>query len=75
VNIERDPRVSLLVQHSDRDWTRLWWVRVDGHAGIRSTIEPQIERLHRSRYSQLEGHELGPWIDIEVESVSGWSAS
>ena len=75
VNIERNPRVSLLVQHSHSDWTQLWWVRVDGHAAIRSTIEPQVERLHRSRYPQLEGHELGPWIDIAVDAISGWSAA
>ena len=34
-----------------------------------------FELDHRRRYPQLEGHELGPWIDIEIESVSGWSAS
>jgi hypothetical protein len=31
--------------------------------------------LHRSRYPQLEGHELGPWIDIAVDAVAGWSAA
>jgi PPOX class probable F420-dependent enzyme len=31
-NIEGNPEVSLLVDHYADDWTRLWWVRVDGVA-------------------------------------------
>ena len=33
-NIEGNPRVSLLVDHYDEDWTQLWWVRADGLAEI-----------------------------------------
>lgn len=73
-NIGSDPRVSLLVDRYDDDWRRLWWVRVDGRASVRESIESEVERDHRTRYPQLAGHDLGPWIDIEVESVSGWSA-
>jgi PPOX class probable F420-dependent enzyme len=74
-NIEADPRVSLLVDEYDDNWTRLWWVRVDGRASVRESIEPEIELDHRRRYPQLEGHELGPWIDIAIEQMIGWSAS
>lgn len=74
-NIERDPRVTLLVDHYASDWSALWWVRVDGHASVRESVEPHVERRHRDRYPQLEGHALGPWIDISVEAISGWSAS
>ncbi len=74
VNIEADPQVSLLVDEYDDDWRRLWWVRVDGSASVLESVESTIEREHRQRYPQLEGHALGPWIDIEVESISGWSA-
>ena len=73
-NIEADPRVSLLVDEYSDDWRRLWWVRVDGRASIVETATEDIERRHRQRYPQLDGHTLGPWIDIAVESVSGWSA-
>lgn len=73
-NIEADPRVSLLVDEYDDDWRRLWWVRVDGRASISETIDSAVEAVHRARYPQLEGHELGPWIDIAIESVTGWSA-
>lgn len=73
-NIERDPRVTLLVDQYDRDWSKLWWVRADGIAVVSTTIDAEVEQLHRDRYPQLEGHALGPWIDIEVQSISGWSA-
>jgi PPOX class probable F420-dependent enzyme len=33
-NIRAEPRVSLLVDHYDEDWTALWWVRVDGTARV-----------------------------------------
>ena len=29
-NVAANPRVSLLVDHYDDDWSRLWWVRADG---------------------------------------------
>ena len=31
-NVRATGRASLLVDHYDEDWTRLWWVRVDGPA-------------------------------------------
>lgn len=74
-NIEADPRVSLLADEYDDDWRRLWWVRVDGRASVHKRIETEVETAHRMRYPQLADHTLGPWIDIAIESVFGWSAS
>ena len=33
-NIAINPLVSVLVDHYEDDWTRLWWVRVDGTAHV-----------------------------------------
>jgi len=33
-NIAAEPRVSVLADHYDEDWTRLWWVRADGTATV-----------------------------------------
>jgi PPOX class probable F420-dependent enzyme len=74
-NIEADPRVTLLVDHYTDDWSRLWWVRLEGRASVRSSVDAATERAHRERYPQLDGHILGPWIDIAVDHVSGWSAT
>jgi PPOX class probable F420-dependent enzyme len=33
-DIEGDPRVGLVADHYDDDWSALWWVRVDGTAAL-----------------------------------------
>jgi len=33
-NIAANPSVSVLVDHYEDDWARLWWVRVDGTARL-----------------------------------------
>lgn len=74
-NIESDPRVVLLSDHYDDDWSLLWWVRVDGSAHVTTSVDQDVESLHRKRYPQSADHALGPWIDIAVEQVTGWSAT
>src|SRR2546427_7438855 len=33
-NIAANPSVSVLLDHYEEDWSRLWWVRVDGTARV-----------------------------------------
>ena len=33
-NIRADPRVSLLLDDYSRDWSHLWWIRVDALARV-----------------------------------------
>ena len=40
-NIADNPRVSLLVDSYDDDWSQLWWVRADGVAAV---LEEDTER-------------------------------
>ena len=40
-NIDRDPRVTLLADHYDDDWTALWWVRADARRACWSTATPR----------------------------------
>ncbi|OJZ69190.1 PPOX class F420-dependent oxidoreductase [Mycobacterium paraffinicum] len=76
-NIEQNPRVSLLVDHYADDWTRLWWVRVDGAATVHSD-GPAMEfgyRLLRAKYPQYQSVSLnGPVIAIAVRRWSSWHA-
>ena len=39
-NVERDSRVSVILDHYDADWTRLWWLQLDGHAEVVTSREP-----------------------------------
>ena len=77
-NVAANPRVSVLVDDYDPDWTRLWWARADGHASV-VTDGPELERAHsalRARYPQYATVRLGgPAMVIAVDRWSGWSAS
>jgi PPOX class probable F420-dependent enzyme len=33
-NVARDPSVSVLLDHYDSDWRRLWWLRIDGEGVV-----------------------------------------
>lgn len=76
-NIAANPAVSVLADHYDEDWTRLWWVRADGVARV---VEPdeggEYERAIAAlvaRYEQYrERPPDGPAIAVEVQRWSGW---
>ncbi|MGI8998852.1 MAG: TIGR03668 family PPOX class F420-dependent oxidoreductase [Candidatus Limnocylindria bacterium] len=76
-NIGANPRVSLLVDHYDEDWRRLWWVRADGAARI-VEAGPELDGAFdalRDRYEQYREVDLiGPAIMVEVDRWTGWSA-
>jgi PPOX class probable F420-dependent enzyme len=77
-NIVANPRVSVLVDHYEDDWSSLWWVRVDGTARI---VEegPEFDEaisLLVARYEQYRSNRpAGPVVEIKVERMTGWSAS
>ena len=76
-NIDSNPRVSLLVDEYADDWTRLWWVRVDGVATIHSDGEAMDVgyRLLRAKYPQYQSVSLnGPVIAIAVRRWADWHA-
>lgn len=76
-NIERNPQVSMLVDHYADDWTRLWWVRIDGVAAIHhdgNTMQAGRDML-RAKYPQYQTVPLnGPVIAVAVRRWSSWHA-
>ncbi len=77
-NIEANPSVSVLVDHYEEDWTKLWWVRADGTARIvidGATFEKGISLLTQ-RYAQYRSaRPAGPMVSIAIQRMTGWSAS
>jgi PPOX class probable F420-dependent enzyme len=77
-NIAANPRVSVLADRYDEDWTRLWWVRADGVARV---VEPGARVEHEravallvARYEQYAGRPpTGPAIVVEIARWSGWN--
>lgn len=76
-NIERDPRVSFLVEHHDEDWTQLWWCRLDGSASVHPDGEllARTSDLLAAKYKEYARHPpTGPAIIVEVTAATGWHA-
>jgi PPOX class probable F420-dependent enzyme len=77
-NIAENPAVSLLIDHYEEDWTRLWWVRVDGIARV-VTDTAEAERatdLLAKRYPQYRtSRPGGPVVAIHIEHLAGWTAT
>lgn len=76
-NIEADDRVSVLIDHYDEDWTRLWWVRFDGRARIlRGPDRAEPISWLVAKYEQYRAvPPAGPVIWIAVTNRRGWSAA
>lgn len=77
-NIAANPRVAVLVDHYEDDWSKLWWVRVDGSARVLDdTAESaRVIEMLQERYAQYrQARPKGPVVAISIERVSGWSAS
>lgn len=76
-NIRENPRVALLADHYEDDWSALWWVRADGRARVLETGEDQQNPLNLlvAKYAQYrEFRPEGPVIAIEVHRWTGWAA-
>lgn len=78
VNARHEPRCSVLVDHYDRDWSALWWVRADGHAEVvdhPAAGHPGVHALV-GRYQQYATTPpTGALLAITVDRWSGWSSS
>ena len=76
-NIAENPRVALLADHYDDDWSALWWVRADGTGRIVEPPDPEAGRaraLLAERYAQYRAAPPpGPVIAVAVERWTGWA--
>ena len=81
-DIQRDARVTLLVDRWDEDWDHLAWLRLHGTARLVWPGEAPNDRdvaimALRQRYPQYRTHALEslPLIWIRVASVRAWSSA
>ena len=75
-NIATNPRVSLLAQHYQDEWSGLWWARADGTARVIEPGDMPFGVLGGlvGRYSWYREHPpSGPVIEVTVERWSGWA--
>jgi PPOX class probable F420-dependent enzyme len=76
-NVRRDPRVAVLADHYDDDWSTLWWVRADGRARVLDEPDrPAAIDLLAARYARYRtDRPAGPVVSIRIERLTGWAAS
>ena len=84
-HVRRDPRVALLLHHYDTDWTRLWWLRVEGEAEVRAVADPEageaaaVLTALRAKYPEYARVPvLGPervLLRIAIAATRSWCAS
>lgn len=77
-DVERDPRVSVLIDHYDDDWNQLWWLRVDGRAALVAG-DDGAEAALRAKYPQYATtplyREAPLLLRIAVEATTSWTAT
>jgi PPOX class probable F420-dependent enzyme len=74
-NVRANPRVAVLVDHYDDDWSTLWWVRADGVGRVLDS-SPEAVTLLAAKYGQYrEAPPAGPFLLIEVLTWRTWSAT
>jgi PPOX class probable F420-dependent enzyme len=77
-NVRAHPIVSLLVDHYDDDWRRLWWVRIDGTARVVES-GPDVVGAVAALAAKYDQYRIdppsGPVLAIEPARWRAWSAS
>jgi PPOX class probable F420-dependent enzyme len=77
-NVTATGTASLLVDEYHDDWSRLWWVRLDGQARLVDDTA-EAERAIRSlcdKYPQYRHQPpSGPVLALDIERWVGWSAT
>lgn len=74
-NVGAHPHASLVVDHYEEDWTRLWWIRLDGVARV---VEADGERETAlaalgAKYLQYrDAPPPGPVIALEITAWRAW---
>src|SRR5437667_11451122 len=75
-NIAANPAVSVLVDHYEDDWSRLWWVRVDGAARVVADSDEaaRATSLLVSRYALYRDRRPAAHVvAVSIARMSGWS--
>ena len=76
-NARARPDVTILVDHYEDDWSRLWWIRLRGHARVLDEGEERERalRLLAEKYAQYLGEPPnGPVLAVDVTEIRAWSA-
>jgi PPOX class probable F420-dependent enzyme len=75
-NVAANPRVALLVDHYDDDWSRLWWVRADGTGRILPASSAEAARAAALLSDRYPAFSLrGDVLAVDIAQWTGWSST
>ena len=77
-NARARPDVTVLVDHYDEDWSRLWWVRLRGRARVLDGGDEHDRALAllAEKYPQyVDDPPEGPVLAVDVTEVRTWSST
>jgi len=76
-NARERPEVTVLVDHYENDWARLWWVRLRGRARVLDEGDESTRALEAlaAKYEQCAETPPGlPVLAVDVTDWREWSA-
>jgi PPOX class probable F420-dependent enzyme len=76
-NARARPDVTILVDHYEDDWARLWWIRLRGRARVLDDGDERERALEllRGKYEQYRAEPPGgPVLAVDVTEVRTWSS-
>ena len=76
-NARERPDVTLLVDHFEDDWSKLWWVRVRGRARVLDggdEAQRGLELLAEKYDAYRDEPPAPPVLAIDAQEWRGWSA-
>ncbi len=77
-DVARDPRAAVLVDTYADDWSRLWWVRIDGTAAVHEAGDLHTRALAAlvAKYPPYAAAPpSGPVLVLTPMSWAGWTAT
>jgi PPOX class probable F420-dependent enzyme len=75
-NARARPDVTILVDHYEDDWSRLWWIRLRGQARVLDGGEEcdHALALLKEKYAQYDIEPPdGPVLAVDITDVREWS--
>ncbi len=77
-NARARPDVTVLVDHYEEDWRRLWWIRLRGSARVLDAGEERERalRLLAEKYPQYRAEPPeGPVLAVDIAEVRVWEGA
>jgi PPOX class probable F420-dependent enzyme len=74
-NIEANPRVEVVIDHWDEDWSQLWWVRLAGEARVVEHDARGLELLQAKYPQYRDAPPAGPFVVVTIDARKEWTAS